>query len=138
LRNEKDEPVEFLRSGETAVFELAYDSPSGKAPRNVNVSFAIDTVFGQRLSILENEMSGFFFEKVPARGKITCKVPQLPLNAGRYHFTIYITVSGVVADWIVDAGVFDVVAGDFFATGKTLERHDGVALLKQTWSVEQD
>jgi len=138
LRNGMGEEVKSFRVGETAVFELAYESSTRKAHKNVRVGFPIDSILGQRVSLLQNEMSGFFFEEIPPKGRIMCKVPQLPLVAGRYHFSFCITLNGIIADWVIKAGILEITAGDFFDTGRTLDVQDGIVVLKQVWQVEPE
>jgi lipopolysaccharide transport system ATP-binding protein len=51
-------------------------------------------------------------------GQIRIVIPKLCLLPGRYHFTIWASVSGVLADWIKNAGTFDIEGGDYFGTGQ--------------------
>jgi lipopolysaccharide transport system ATP-binding protein len=123
-----------LRAGDDALLELAYGS-AGTAPlRNVRVALALDTVFGQRVTVLDNELAGYSLDRLPPSGRIRCFLPKCPLVPGRYGLSVYVTVNGVLADWIVGAGTIDVAAGDFFATGRTLGAQDGVVALRQSWS----
>jgi len=48
---------------------------------------------------------------------------------GKYTFTLFFAVNGEAADWIQNAGCFDVEAGDFFHTGKVLSRVQGRFLI---------
>ena len=73
---------------------------------------------------------------MPPAAKLVCRVERLPLNAGRYTFTIYSTVGTIIADWITDAAAFHVVPGDFYGTGRLPADYDGHVLVEQTWAIE--
>ena len=49
---------------------------------------------------------------------------------------IYCTVNGILADWIIDAGVIEVTEGDFFGTGRLPPTGYGSVMLDQRWRVE--
>jgi lipopolysaccharide transport system ATP-binding protein len=126
--------VGVVQVGEDAVLELGYAGPG--SPRNVRVSVAIDTLFGQRVTVLDSEMAGFSTEALPEAGVLRCALPALPLLPGRYSLSVYVTVNGALADWIVNAGTLEVVAGDFFETGRMLDAQDGIVALRQEWILD--
>ena len=47
--------------------------------------------------------------------------------------TVYITVNGLIADWVIKAGILTVHTGDFFDSGRSLEPHDGLVVVDHTW-----
>jgi lipopolysaccharide transport system ATP-binding protein len=124
------------RTGEPLEIEIAYEGRSSGDLENVAVALAIDTVYGQRITTLGTELAGTAFDRLPARGTLTCALPSLSLNEGRYHVTLYITLSGVVADWVVKAGILNVHAGDYFDSGRSLEPHDGLVVVPQAWRAD--
>ncbi|MEW6172006.1 MAG: ABC transporter ATP-binding protein [Bacillota bacterium] len=135
FRNGKGEIATFFQTGDDVVIELRYESPSKKPLHNVRIGLPIDTVTGQRVTMLQNEMSGHFFEKIPPAGRITCRIPNVLLAAGRYYLTVSVTVNGVIADWIIQAGTLDIEESDFFNTGRYPETQDGIMLMPQEWTV---
>ena len=54
----------------------------------------------------------------------------MPLTSGRYGFTIFSTIGGAIADWISNAGYFEVESGDFYGTGKLPPLMQGNFLLE--------
>ena len=64
---------------------------------------------------------------------MSCSIPALTLNEGGYHVTVYITVNGLIADWVIKAGILTVHTGDFFDSGRSLEPHDGLVVVDHTW-----
>jgi lipopolysaccharide transport system ATP-binding protein len=122
--------------GAPLTVELEYTSGSGAPLRNVVVGLAFDTLLGQRVTQLNNEVAGVALDEVPPRGTIRCTVPAIPFNTGRYHLTFFVTVAGTVADWVRKAVSLDVVASDFFGSGRFLGAQDGVVVVPNDWQVE--
>lgn len=133
FRDASNGEVKIFRTGDDVVIDLKYESVSQTAPRNVTVSLAIDSHLGQRVAVVDNGMSGFHFETIDSRGIIRCQLPKLPLAAGRYYLTFFITVNGIIADWVMRAATLEVEASDFYNTGRYPHAHDGYVLLQQKW-----
>ena len=60
-------------------------------------------------------------------------IEKLPLKEGRYTFTLFASVNGEIADYLIDAGTFDVVAGDFFHTGKLPPEGQGSLFIQHSF-----
>jgi hypothetical protein len=77
------------------------------------------------------------FERLPARsGTLRVRIPRLPLLPGRYVFTIFATVNGVIADWLKQAATFDVEGGDYFGTGHLPPPGEGVFVAPHSFEYE--
>lgn len=135
FRDPSNSEVKIFRTGDDVVIDLQYESVSPTAPRNVTVSLAIDSHLGQRVAVVDNGMAGFHFESIDSRGIIRCQLPNLPLAAGRYYLTFFITVNGIIADWVMRAAILEVEASDFYNTGRYPHAHDGYVLLQQKWKL---
>jgi lipopolysaccharide transport system ATP-binding protein len=136
LRDAEGHEVSSLRLGEPARIELEYVASAGKPLNHVSVELALDTIFGQRVTSLQNEVAGQDFETIPPAGRISCLLPRVPLLPGSYQLTFYITVNGLQADWVINAGTIEVAEGDFFASGRPPRTHDGLVAVAQDWGVE--
>ena len=121
------------RTGDATEIEIAYEAEPGERLENVAVVLGLDTAYGQRIMTLDTEMTGSTFDALASEGMFACSIPALTLNEGRYHVTVYITVNGVIADWVIKAGILTVHAGDFFDSGRALEPHDGLVVVDHTW-----
>ncbi|HQQ94600.1 MAG TPA: ABC transporter ATP-binding protein [Bacteroidia bacterium] len=85
----------------------------------LELAMGVDDQYGQRVAHFSNLVTSSPFEKVnPGDHCFRIRIPRFPLKSGNYTFSLYSTVNGDVADWIQEAGNFDVEAGDFFKTGK--------------------
>ena len=120
LRDRLGRPVQSFRSGEDAevVFQLK-KAPSVQRLSNLNVFVGIDDPMGQRLCLINNVvqkgMSSSFSDDTAT---IIFRIKELPLCAGRYSFTVFCAANDAIADWVQNAGFFNVEAGDFYETGK--------------------
>jgi len=98
--------------------------------KSVRVAVGVDNEFGQRITVWSTHLSvGDLPELNPGVECVEIHLPRLTLAPGRYGFTLYCSVNGEVADWIKNAGSFDVEAGDFFGTGQLPEPGQGCFLM---------
>ena len=133
FRNGDGDAVEVLQSGEPASICLDYSSGDDRPLGSVLASVSIDTLQGTRVCILQSDYVGANFSRLPPKGTFICEIPKLTLNSGLYQMTTYVVVNGQIADWIPNATIVRVVAGDFFGTGKIPDKHDGHIFLEHTW-----
>jgi lipopolysaccharide transport system ATP-binding protein len=102
---------------------------------SMSVSVSIINEMGVSIACLFNDIAGNHFLNLPPRGRLRCRVPNLPLMPGRYTLTLAMIVEGVKTDKISDAAQFTVIEGDFFGTGKLPPAHLGYSLIHQTWDI---
>ena len=133
LADEQGNPVDCLQSGMDAQIILHYKIPSGKRLRNVLVSIGIDSIWGQRLCMLQTDYAGSNLAEIGSEGRIICSIPRLPLAAGVYPFTLFVTANGVIVDWVSRAGRLRVEGSDFYGHGKYPDPQDGPMLMHHTW-----
>jgi lipopolysaccharide transport system ATP-binding protein len=128
-------PTKVLQSGRDVEFSVGYSSVDGNL-KNVQMSVDIFTTSGQCMLILNSEMVGMDFESIPQTGRFSCRITRFPLASGQYHITLFCRVNGVIADWIQQAMLLTVEAGDFFGTGRLPPSSHGGFLTPQDWRVE--
>ena len=89
-------------------------------------SISLEESIEEIISQFNNEATNHVFQKVnPVSNRIIIQINKLPLIKGRYSFVLYSTINLEIADWIQEAGVFDVEEGDFYGTGKSLPDGQG-------------
>ena len=130
------EPTTSFVSGDDAKIIITYETLSDTPLRHAHASVALETALGDRVALLSSLYSGDEFEELPARGKITCAVPHLPLNTGEYVCTVWITSAGRRADSLRDAAVFAVESVDFYGTGRQPTPQWGAFLPDYEWKVD--
>jgi lipopolysaccharide transport system ATP-binding protein len=130
LADANGNPVTSLTCGAPATFILAITNHAQRELKNLRIGFGIDTDLGDRIAVLATYLAKEDFPVVPSdTSHIRIEVPRIPLAAGRYRYTLYASVNGEVADWIKDAGTFDVEPGDFFGSGHLPPHGQGELLI---------
>ncbi|QIZ72507.1 ABC transporter ATP-binding protein [Oxynema aestuarii] len=119
LQNNLRESLRSLCSGQSVRFIFYFENSTGQDLKNLHLGIGIDNQIGERITVLSNEVTGEIFSSVSSNIKsIEIYIKRLPLTPGRYGLTIYSAINGVVADWIQNAGFFDVESGDYYGRGK--------------------
>jgi lipopolysaccharide transport system ATP-binding protein len=139
LRNKANESVASLTTGDTAKLVVYFENRVAMDLRNLQLSVGIDNSAGQRIAVLSSELAGEPFTTVSS--DTTCieiQIEKLPLAPGRYGYTLFSSHNGVIADWIQDAGSFNVEAGDFFGTGRLPSSAQGDFLVDCRFGVGSD
>ena len=108
-----------------------------KKIRNYLIGIGIDSSKGERISLISNEICGDHFENVSEEKKeIIIKIKKIPLNPGKYAYTLFSSVNGDIADWIQNAGFFYIESGDYYKTGKTVSIDQGTFLLDYAFRIK--
>lgn len=105
------------QTGSSVVFRFDFKAHRGPL-RNLHLAMGIDDVYGQRILHLSNETTGEVFADAEGCDRVSIHLPRCPLLPGSYGFTLFSTVNGEIADYILNAGTFHVESGDFFGTGR--------------------
>jgi len=118
------------------VAEYHATDPTVQKLSSLQIAFALTGPFGEQLADLTNVSNGNNWTDVPAKGKVICKLPRVPLNAGMYRYNICARVNNIIEDFILDAGYFVIESGDFFGTGILPGSDQGSFLFKQDWELQ--
>jgi lipopolysaccharide transport system ATP-binding protein len=128
--------VQSFYSGQKAKIILFFENNTNQNLKNFNIALGIDNQMGERITHLSTEIRGTNLDNVNYDvNYVTIELDKLPFTAGRYSFTIFSTVNGVIADWIQNAGFFEVESGDFYGTGKIPETTHGSFLMDYQFQV---
>jgi lipopolysaccharide transport system ATP-binding protein len=118
LRDAADEQTNVFACGAVAVFDLHVKLLGGRSFCSVRISVGIDNHLGHRILNLSTNLAGEDFAQLPADvDTIRLRIPRMTLTPGRYGFTLFASVNGETADWVVNVGSFDVEGGDYYGTG---------------------
>jgi lipopolysaccharide transport system ATP-binding protein len=135
--NARGEATTSFRSGEDASIVISYEAHGADPIRHAHASIALETTLGEKVGMISSLFTGDEFDELPPAGRITCRLPALPLGTGEYVVSVVIASADRVADDIQDAAVFAVEALDFYGTGRHPEPTWGPILLANRWSLEQ-
>ncbi len=129
-KDSNDQPVRSLTCGAPATIELTLHTRATRPLRNVRVALGIDNDAAQRVLVLSSHLAGQDFAEVPSGiVRVHVRIPSLSLTPGSYGFTLYCSVNGEVADWVKNAGSFDVEQGDFYGSGQMPPAGQGFMLM---------
>ncbi len=123
-------------TGQNMKIVALYEATNGERIRNLSVAFALNTLLNVKVTDLGNALTGEEFTgEVPRCGRVECVLPNLPLNRGTYFYNLFARAAGHgVEDHVLQAGSFEVEAGDFFGTGR-IPDSERLVLLNQHWSL---
>lgn len=123
-----------LICGQDVKFVLSLENSTGGTLQSISIAVGIDNDLGTRVAHLNSDVSGTPLSQVPpGASTLEITVPHLPLVEGRYVLTLFATVGGEIADWVVRAMSIQVHAGDFYGTGKLPPRGQGNCLFPHTF-----
>jgi lipopolysaccharide transport system ATP-binding protein len=128
--------VSAFRCGGEAILHFVLENRTRKVLPNLHISLGIDDEMGRRVALLDSAVVGTNIPHLPnGLGRVSVVIPKMALIPGRYRLTLYSTVDGVIADWIKNAVVFDVEAGDFYGSGQLPPHGQGMFLLEHRFVV---
>ncbi|MBW4487539.1 MAG: ABC transporter ATP-binding protein [Trichocoleus desertorum ATA4-8-CV12] len=135
LQDLNGESVNSFYSGQDVQILFNYRNYLNQIIKNVHLAIGIDNQFGERITLLSSEMLDQNLSEItPDNESIKVCIEKLPLMPGRYAFTIYCAINGIVADWVQNAGFFDIEAGDYYDTGKIPPESQGFFLVDHYFS----
>ena len=128
-----------LQSGKDYSFEIGYLNHSREPLSDVVVSLDILDEKSNRVLMLRTNFTNENLSLNSDRGRIICRVKNLPLANGSYRFSIFLShAEREILDYIEDAASVTVDGGDFFGTGSQgLPTHCKI-LFKAQWSNNSD
>jgi lipopolysaccharide transport system ATP-binding protein len=137
LKDKSGQYVMETQCGGHLEMEIEMKSANEVTPSFVRIAIGVDDDYGQRITHFSNEVTDQIFEKMNnGTSKISVVIPELPLKQGNYTLTFFASVNGEVADWIQEAAVINVEAGDFFHTGKLPEDSQGNFYVHHSFSLK--
>jgi lipopolysaccharide transport system ATP-binding protein len=137
LEDATGRPVRCFRSGEAGRLVIQYRGTGEQSFRNVLVSLALFSPWGEKVCELETTYTGDHFDVIAPRGRFICQIPRLPLQAGNYQLTIRVCEGErIYLDLVQNAGQIRVEKGDFFGTGRLPDT--GTILVDHSWRYEPD
>ena len=123
--------VSAFKCGAEATLHFIAENRSDQKVRGFRLGLNIDNEMGQRVAYLDTMLVDAEISDIsPGRWSVRVVIPKMALTPGRYRLTIFSTINGIISDWIKNAAIFDVEAGDYYGTGQLPERGDmGMLLL---------
>jgi len=129
--------ISFAQSGSPLKIVATYETLREDAIGDLKLAFWLFSAKNVPLCEFNNKISGQEFKAdIPRRGRVECVIPRLCLNAGKYHYSVFIKTYGRIQDWVGDAGAFEVEGGAFFDNG-ILPDKKWIFLQDHAWSLSK-
>lgn len=136
LRDGNGKYIDYAMCGMPLHIELKVKASQSLS--TVKISIGIDDEFGNRIAILSNDITDQLYPEIASGShKVNIKLPKLPLKKGEYVLTFFAEGASGICDWIQEAAMLKVEAGDFFNTGKLPEESQGNFYIDHKFSVTQ-
>ncbi len=132
--SESYQPLGAIQSGHHIRVRLRYSST--RPLKDVVVRLQVVTMEGYILFTCNNYHSGDTFDVPAGEGHFDCRIPDLPLNTGRYVLNLQCLSEREVMDEVEYISPFHVEAGNFYSTGKLPSVKQGV-LIKHEWTANE-
>jgi lipopolysaccharide transport system ATP-binding protein len=124
LENSRGEVVRSVFMGES--FSLFFTFESMTNLNNVLFGFGIENSQGERISSLNNEISGDPIPTEISNGKVCLRVESPNLMDGQYYVSVSVVTNQIEwADYIEQAFSFSVVSYDVYGSGKLITSNQG-------------
>jgi lipopolysaccharide transport system ATP-binding protein len=140
VRNARGATAASVHSGEDIEIALHYDRRSTAAFPRLAVQIDVATHLGAPIFTQANWLKDTIFDELPTRGTFVCRIPRLPLPAGKFHigFRVAAEKQGKCdpLDSLEDAAELNVEGGDYFGSGKAAPTKSSVCLVDGEWRVE--
>ena len=134
LLDEYGAPKDIVQSGEPLTVALEYLSSEEKPLKNAFFEVKVFNQYGEQLFILSSFLTGQFFDILPGRGTVYCRVPAFLVTPDIYSTTVRFYVNSQLEDLVSNASRLTVIEGDFFGSGKSAQKKiDGTFIMPQTW-----
>jgi lipopolysaccharide transport system ATP-binding protein len=124
-----------LKSGQAVLLNIEIDPLAGNC-RNLVLAAGVTTIRGEGVLHLSTETGGLIIQELSGRSRLTCTLPRLTLRGGYYSMNLFLSINGVVADWLQDAFRFQVEDADFYGTGKLPPDGYSTFLADFSWAIE--
>ena len=132
IKNKKS----LFLSGETLVIAIKFKRIYKFKYKQISAAFALKDYQDYQITDLNSVSSSSILSYNSMEYQIIrCKINQLPLTNGNYNYNAILRTDNIVQDFILNVGSFQVEEGDFFKTGKTIEKGQGIILMNQNWEL---
>ena len=101
--------------------------------QRISVALAFYGDDGILYTVVNSENTGVIYDEIKGSGELVCSINKLPLMEGNYFINVSITENGIAQDWVQEATSINVIAGDFYGTGKINPSSHKSILIDNTW-----
>lgn len=123
-----------VQSGEKVSIELSYENMDDSKDTVKSVfQIFFTAITGERLFVCSTLFNLKTHTVFRANGRLTCLIAKLPLIPGQYTIDVVCNNGSVIEDNVENAKTINVMAGDFFGSGKLPPSSAGWVLVDHSW-----
>lgn len=126
--------LQQVMSGQDVHIRFYYRSNKEKQNASVLVAFNVKSSQGYLLANLNSVDTGQGTLDINSSGYFDCYCPKFKFRSGCYDCSLFCSVNGEIVDWLQSAFIIDVEDGDYYGTGKLIERKQGDVLIDHLWT----
>ena len=136
VENDRMQKTGQVQTGSRISICAKYQVLDRKNIKGFNVAFALNTIQYIQVTDLYNVTTGDKLDLPDSEtGIIRCTIRKLPVNVGIYTYNIMVRDQNLdIIDYIIEAGRFDVIEGDYFGTGK-ITLSDRLIMMEHKWEI---
>jgi lipopolysaccharide transport system ATP-binding protein len=139
LEGSRGSEVGAFRCGAEATIHFVVENRTDRELRGFRAAILVENAMAQPVAVLDSWLLGHEISGLPpGRASLRVVIPKMALMPGRYQIWIYSTVNGVIADWIKNAGIFNVESGDYYGTGRLPSHSEVMVLLDHRFVVSEE
>ena len=121
-------------SGQDVFIRFYYTSERFVRDATVNIAFNVRSSQGYLLTNLNSLDVNRSTMYLHPKGFFQCSWPRFNLRSGSYDCSLFCAVNGDIVDWLQSAFTIHVEDGDFFNTGRIINREQGDVLVSYDWT----
>lgn len=137
ITSEEGNKLKQVLTGQSILLKFYYISIEEIKDAKVNIAFNIRSDRGNILTNLNSIETGSMNLDIFKEGYFQCSWPQVNLRSGTYDCALFCSINGEIVDWLQSAFLIHVEDGDYFGTGKIIDRGQGDFLVQHMWSSHQ-
>ncbi len=124
----------FIESGNDVIFRFCFSKyNSEKIKDDLIFRFTIIDSNYNNLCYISNQITGEKIFMNKEKGIVECTIHKLPLNTGKYSFSVFVGTRKHVYEYYYNAGEFEVASGNFYKSGIYPEIGHSSVLLEYKW-----
>jgi lipopolysaccharide transport system ATP-binding protein len=131
--NSNNQKIEELITGQELFIHISYQCLNSFVGQKISVALAFYGDDGILYTVLNSEHTGITYDNIKGSGEFVCQINKLPFMEGNYFINVSINENGITQDWIQEATTINVIAGDFYGTGKINPTSHKSILIDNSW-----
>jgi lipopolysaccharide transport system ATP-binding protein len=138
FHDETGNKIRTLMSGQNVSIRIHYKSKKQRQGVKTLIAFSIKNEKGYLLSNLNSIDTGNTIQNIYKEGYFECHWDNFNLRSGNYFCTLFCSIEDEIVDWISNAFTIQVDDGNFYETGKLIDRNQGDILIKHYWTSKKE